>query len=115
MSVNRLFWMSTRWSCPLAVERSSHPMRLMPPVECRTMLFVNVTSWTVDHGAVPFWFRGVNKMANPSWSACIQLFSKTLPSISARRAFFNSSRFLTLQRVPAYVGSPIRHDSGLKK
>ena len=79
------------------------------------MLCVNVTSSTVDHGEPPLWLRGVNTMANPSWSPCFQLSSKTLPSISTRRAFFSSKRFLTTQGVRAYVGSPMRHDSGRAK
>ena len=62
------------------------------------MLFVNVTSLTADQGAVPSWLRGVNTMTKPV-CASTQQFSKTLPSIRTRCAFFSSKRFLTDQRM----------------
>src|SRR6185295_8305705 len=78
------------------------------------MFFLNVTSSTVHHGALPSWFRTVKRMANPFWS-CRQLYSRRLPSASTRRAFFSSKRFLTDHGLPPYVGCPIFQDSGLKK
>src|SRR5262245_32330920 len=94
--------------------RLSQPRILIPDVEWRTMFFENVTSSTTVHGALPAEFRGVNKIAYP-FCASAQLFSKTLSSITTRRAFFSSKRFLIVQRVPSYEGWPIFHDSGLNR
>src|SRR5262249_21390216 len=84
---------------------------LNPLPECLTTLLVNVTSCTTDHGDLPLWLRGVNKIANPFWLST-QLFSKTFDSISARCAFFNSRRFLTDHRFPEYDGWPTFHFTG---
>src|SRR6266513_4671964 len=112
MSYSTLFWTRTRCSCWLEL-LLSHPSMWIPAVVWRTMLWVNVTSRTSDQGAPPFWLRGVKTMANPSWSACFQLFSKMLPSMRTRWAFFSSKIFLTIHGVPAYAGSPTRQASCL--
>ena len=63
------------------------------------MLRTNVTSSVTDHGAPPSWFTDLRTMAAPSCAAA-QLFSKTLPWIRSRRAFFSSRRFLIVQALP---------------
>src|SRR5436190_18376378 len=74
------------------------------PPTCITRLFSNVTSSTVDHGAWPFWFLTVNRIAKPFCEAA-QLLSSLLPSIRTRRAFLSSSRFLTDHLVPTEAAS----------
>src|ERR1043165_1540043 len=80
----------------------------------RMMLLLKVRSSVTDQGAVESWLLDFNKMAKPT-CASAQMFSNRLPSISTRRAFFVSSRFLTVQCLPAYEGSSTFHEKGLKK
>src|SRR5215813_7677345 len=111
MSSIRLFLISIRLDGWLTPASLSGPATLTPLPECLTTLLVNVTSCTTDHGDLPLWLRGVNKIANPFWLST-QLFSKTFDSISARCAFFNSRRFLTDHRFPEYDGWPTFHFTG---
>ena len=113
MSSKRLLAMSRRALGRLG-RTSSRPSRLTPAPACRTTLLTNVTSSTVDHGARPSWLRTVKTIAKPLW-AWAQARSKRLPSISTRRAFFSSNRFLTAHAAPANSGSPIFQASGLAK
>src|SRR5262245_51431273 len=111
MSSIRLFLIRIRrdgWLVPIA---SSGPEMLHPPPECLTTLLLNVTSCATDHGDRPSWLRGVNRIANPFWLSA-QLYSKTFDSISTRCAFFNSKRFFTDHRIPAYEGWPSFHLRG---
>src|SRR6266850_4217848 len=80
------------------------------------MLLVMVTSST-GQLHVPHWLRVVSTRelapcAPKAAFQSIQQFCKTLPSISTRRAFFNSKRFLIVQCCPANVGSPTRQEYG---
>src|SRR4051812_26317409 len=67
---------------------------LKPAATCRMMLFWTVMFFTTDHGAVPLWLRGVNRIEYPCCPAD-QLFSIMLPSTSTFAAFLNSIRFFT--------------------
>src|SRR5262249_33482683 len=96
----RLFRIRIRWDGKLTPASLSGPDMLNPLPECRTLLLVKVTSATTDQGEPPLWLRGVNTIAKPAWASA-QLYSKTFESTKTRCAFFNSSRFLTDQWMPA--------------
>src|SRR6266851_5601215 len=115
MSSNRLLRTAMRRVCPLPEAwLSSRPRMLIADAAERTTLPAKVTSSTTDQGAVPSWLRTVKRMAKPfcPWT---QLCSNKLSWMRTRRAFFSSKRFLTVQGVPAYAGSPSLQESGFTK
>src|SRR5437870_1352320 len=66
---------------------------------CRTTFKRKVRSCTTQAGQSPYWFLGYSRMAVP-FCDCVQLFSKTFPSINSRTEFLVSYRFLTANLVP---------------
>src|SRR5262252_490162 len=65
MSSITLFLITIRrdgWLTPASV---SGPEMLNPLPECLSVLLVNVTSCTTDHGELPLWLRGVDRIAKP--------------------------------------------------
>src|SRR6476469_7661724 len=79
---------------------------LNPADTWRMTLCVKSTCSTTHHTHVPPWLRGVKRIEYPGCAPC-QLFSKRLYSILTRRAFFNSNRFFTSQRVAVAGGAPL--------
>src|SRR5262249_25286685 len=111
MSSIRLFLISILRDGWLVPRKLSGPEMLIPLPECLKTLLLNVTSCTTDHGDCPPSLRGVNRIPNPFWLSA-QLYSKTFEALSTRGAFFNSKRFLTDHRIPAYEGWPTFHFTG---
>src|SRR5438105_12776513 len=105
-SSNKLSLMRNRFDC-CAELMSSWPIMFTADETWRTMLCVNVTSWTIDHGALPSWLRTVNTMEKPA-CALGQLCSKMFPSIRIRCAFLSSKMFFT-------VHEELCQEVGLKK
>src|SRR5579883_3013890 len=107
MSSMRLFRNRMRADCWQArldgPQMSSMPRTTATTLTCRTRLLVTVTSFTTDHSCCWLVMRAVRSMATPL-CACSQQYSKILPSIKTRCAFFNSNRFLTSQTFPRRGG-----------
>src|SRR6185295_9326719 len=101
----KLLTMRKRLPTALILGGISTPRIFNPCSALRTMLLLKVRSSVTDHGAVESWLLDFRRIAKPT-CASGQMFSNTLPSIRTRRAFFVSSRFFTVQCLPAYDGWP---------